>query len=113
MVRYMTLQYRDELQHLRQTELNKASLQREIPGPGGGVRRQSNGATRREWTKALMSEEEKDQVAMDLLGILQKIPIQVIGTAAFSRLALDADAVFSREFIPTRGQGPLRSFDSA
>lgn len=35
--------------------------------------------SRREWSRALIDEEEKAQVATDLLMVLQKIPIQVIG----------------------------------
>lgn len=76
MVRYITLQYRDDLLALRQTELVAANNTRE---PSLGPRRQSNNSARRDWSRAMFSEQQKYQVATDLLGILQKIPIQVIG----------------------------------
>lgn len=85
----MTLQYRDELLHLRSVELSRTGAGRDTgPGP---LQRRSSGI-RRDWNRAMVSEEEKDQVAMDLLAILQKIPIQVIGES-------------DRSFLSDRGRG--------
>ncbi|ORY28647.1 fungal-specific transcription factor domain-domain-containing protein [Naematelia encephala] len=77
MVRYMALQYRDELLLLQSEELAKQTRVEDTPGLNRPPRRQS--PTRRaEWNRHLFSEEEKDQVSSDLLAVLQRIPIQVI-----------------------------------
>lgn len=73
MVRYILLQYRDDLLSLQQEELAAQSR----GGPAGsegyaGQRRMGK-------SRAMFSETEKAQVAADLLVILQKIPISVIG----------------------------------
>ena len=68
MARQMILQYRDELLALQANEL---ALQSSASDNGGGRRMA-------EWTKALIPDD-KDQIASDLLVILQKIPVQVIG----------------------------------
>jgi hypothetical protein len=78
MVRYITLQYRDDLLHLRKLELEKSNNPSDRSTTS---KRQSGSSARIEWRQAMFSEQQKDQVAMDLLGILQKIPIQVIGTS--------------------------------
>lgn len=70
MARQMILQYRDELLALQANEL---ALQSGSMSEGSGGRRMA------EWTKALIPDD-KDQIASDLLMILQKIPVQVIGT---------------------------------
>lgn len=66
MARCLALQYKEELHKLQEQE-ELASM------ASGGLQR--NGRIERSDTWM----EEKDQVASDLLGILQKIPIQVIG----------------------------------
>ena len=68
MARQMILQYRDELLALQANELALHSSSSE----NGGGRRMA------EWTKALIPDD-KDQIASDLLCILQKIPVSVIG----------------------------------
>lgn len=68
MARQMILQYRDELLALQANELALQSSSSE----NGGGRRMA------EWTKALIPDD-KDQIASDLLNILQKIPVSVIG----------------------------------
>lgn len=73
MVRYITLQYRDDLLLLRKMELAKTNDPRESPPAS------KKGSQLLDWSQAMFSEQQKDQVAMDLLSILQKIPIQVIG----------------------------------
>jgi hypothetical protein len=74
MVRYMVLQYRDELLALLQGEITQPPRDSH-PHP---TRRYSFNR-RPERSGLAFSEEEKDRVMTDLLVILQKIPIQVIG----------------------------------
>jgi hypothetical protein len=92
MVRYMVLLYRDDLRALQEAATNPPSPERQLDGlsslrainpsssPHGiwTPQRQSMGRGGG-WGRAIFSDEEKDQVASDLLVILQKIPIQVIG----------------------------------
>lgn len=68
MARQMILQYRDELLALQANELALLSS----ASDSGGGRRMA------EWTKSLIPDD-KDQIASDLLNILQKIPVSVIG----------------------------------
>jgi hypothetical protein len=70
----MVLQYRDELISLLQAEIAQGSRE----AASTSARRHSSGR-RAERSTLAFSEEEKDQVMTDLLVILQKIPIQVIG----------------------------------
>ena len=72
MVRYLVLQYRDELLHIQQEE---------IKAQNGNTwfRPNHERSSSRYDPRKLFSDEEKDEVASDLLIILQKIPIQVIG----------------------------------
>ena len=73
MTRYLLLQYRDDLLLLQQNELAAQSE---------GGQGQGNGASaprRFDKSRAMFSDAEKEQVAGDLLVILQKIPIVVIG----------------------------------
>ena len=72
MARQMLLQYRDELLALQANELALESS-----GDSGMM---SSGRRMAEWTKALIPDD-KDQIASDLLTVLQKIPISVIGTS--------------------------------
>jgi hypothetical protein len=72
MARQMLLQYRDELLGLQANELALESN----TGDSGMI---SSGRRMAEWTKALIPDD-KDQIASDLLTVLQKIPISVIGT---------------------------------
>ena len=71
MARQMLLQYRDELLGLQANELALESN----TGDSGMI---SSGRRMAEWTKALIPDD-KDQIASDLLTVLQKIPISVIG----------------------------------
>ena len=82
MVRYMVVLYRDDLYELQRLELARTSGSATASSPSGGasgglMRRKSS--TRRDWGQTIAAGEEKEQVASDLLAILQKIPIQVIG----------------------------------
>lgn len=77
MARQMLLQYRDELLALQANEL---ALESSNSGDSGMM---SSGRRMAEWTKALIPDD-KDQIASDLLTVLQKIPISVIGTSHFS-----------------------------
>lgn len=70
----MLIQYREELYALQQEEMSKATSPTRDPRD----RRYSN---TRKLGKEAFAEEEKEQVMIDLLIILQKIPIQVIGVA--------------------------------
>jgi hypothetical protein len=73
MARQMLLQYRDELLNLQANELALESSSLSDPSMmSSGSRRMA------EWTKALIPDD-KDQIASDLLAVLQKIPITVIG----------------------------------
>ena len=63
-----------------------------------------------EWTKALIPDD-KDQIASDLLTVLQKIPISVIGTFHFF-LGLIRDSRDSGQFNVNDGQNQIRSFQS-
>jgi hypothetical protein len=73
MARQMLLQYRDELLSLQANELALESSSLSDPNMmSSGSRRMA------EWTKALIPDD-KDQIASDLLAVLQKIPITVIG----------------------------------
>lgn len=73
MARQMLLQYRDELLSLQANELALESSSLSDPSMmSSGSRRMA------EWTKALIPDD-KDQIASDLLAVLQKIPITVIG----------------------------------
>jgi hypothetical protein len=73
MARQMLLQYRDELLALQANELALESSSSNDTGLiSSGSRRMA------EWTKALIPDD-KDQIASDLLMVLQKIPISVIG----------------------------------
>ena len=72
MARQMLLQYRDELLALQANELALESS-----GDSGMM---SSGRRMAEWTKTLIPDD-KDQIASDLLTVLQKIPISVIGTS--------------------------------
>lgn len=67
----MLVQYRDELLGLQANDLDLGSS-----GDSGMI---SSGRRMAEWTRALMPDD-KDQIASDLLTVLQKIPITVIGT---------------------------------
>ena len=81
MVRYIVLQYRDELLAAQQAEIAaqaRVGPARETWNREKPIRRHSS-SRRMIMEKAVFSEEEKDQVASDLLIILQKIPMQVIG----------------------------------
>jgi hypothetical protein len=76
MARQMLLQYRDELLALQAKEL---ALESSASGDSGMM---SSGSRRMaEWTKALIPDD-KDQIASDLLIVLQKIPISVIGMSS-------------------------------
>ena len=85
MIRYMVLQYRDELMSIQQEEV---AAQTRLSGNDdqwtSPSRRRAPSARWRSSVRCLFSEEEKDQVASDLLIILQSIPIQVIGMRALS-----------------------------
>ncbi|WVQ97169.1 hypothetical protein IAU59_004279 [Kwoniella sp. CBS 9459] len=81
MVRLMILQYRDELHELQQDSPETSGA----GGSGGGVG--MNGAGR-ENNQAHGSGEgtfsnEKDEVVVDLLAILQKIPLKVLAVNSF------------------------------
>ena len=78
MIRYVVLQYRDDLLTL-QEEVAAQARQRSMSESRSTPRRQSSSQRRVELSRALFSDEEKDQVASDLLAVLQMIPIQVIG----------------------------------
>lgn len=68
-----------------------------------------------EWTKALIPDD-KDQIASDLLSILQKIPMQVIGEFHLIAPLLscgEADDVLSGQLHFDDGENPLRRFESA
>jgi hypothetical protein len=86
MARQMLLQYRDELLALQANELALESSSLSDPSMmSSGSRRMA------EWTKALIPDD-KDQIASDLLTVLQKIPISVIGKSSIYfdlRLASD------------------------
>jgi len=69
----MVLQYRDELHTLQREELVTP-----ITRDNEDWRSRSSASRRPEW-RSLFTNEEKDEVVSDLLIILQKIPIQVIG----------------------------------
>lgn len=76
MARQMLLQYRDELLALQANELALESSSLSDPSMmSSGSRRMA------EWTKALIPDD-KDQIASDLLTVLQKIPISVIGKSS-------------------------------
>lgn len=62
-------------------EIQQAELVLQNQGSSAGTRsgRLTAAQRRLDSTRAMLSDEEKEQVASDLLGILQKIPIQVIG----------------------------------
>lgn len=85
MVRYMVILYREDLYELQRLELGRtsASASHAASGSSGsplvGALSRRKSTTRREWDQATAASEEKEQVATDLLAILQKIPIQVIG----------------------------------
>lgn len=76
MTRYILLQYRDDLIEIQQAEL---IAQNQGASAGNKLGRLTAAQRRLDSTRAMISDEEKEQVASDLLGILQKIPIQVIG----------------------------------
>jgi len=78
MARQMLLQYRDELLGLQANELALESN----TGDSGMI---SSGRRMAEWTKALIPDD-KDQIASDLLTVLQKIPISVIGASLSTHL---------------------------
>ena len=78
MVRYMVLQYRDELVTIQRKELANQSRNGEIWSRPPHRQSSKRG---HEW-RSLFSDEEKDEVASDLLMILSKIPIQVIGNTS-------------------------------
>lgn len=82
MTRYMLLQYRDDLILLQQEQLS-AQIRGE-PGPSSGL----PGQKRQAPLGGVFSDEEKAQVAADLLVILQKIPITVIGTSCVRSYSL-------------------------
>jgi hypothetical protein len=89
----MVLLYRDDLHALQRDTINAdssldgiASLRALNPStPSSGIRTPRRQSINRGggWGRAVFSDEEKDQVASDLLVILQKIPIQVIGVFLF------------------------------
>lgn len=77
MVRYIALQYREELGILQDKEFS--SLEGTQP-PGAPVRRRPPSRTR-------FLDEEKHQIASDLLVILSKIRIEVIAVNSISLVA--------------------------
>ncbi len=96
MIRYMVLQYRDELLTIQREELTAEARNGETwTRP---VHRQS--ASRRQEWRNLFSDEEKDEVASDLLIILQKIPIQVIGMSDVGDLRNQVDQVVAVNSMP-------------
>jgi hypothetical protein len=110
MVRYITLQYRDDLLLLRQTELDQAAAARP---PSTTVRRQSNSNSRSHWSRSAFSEQQKDEVATDLLSILQRIPIQVIGKLPLFSLFCDLADSFSGKLRVPSQQSTLCGFYAA
>jgi hypothetical protein len=83
MVRYIVIQYKDELLSLQADELaSDARTDNNVPR----LARQRSlqlGAKRSGGDKMLYTEQEKDEVASDLLAVLQKIPIEVIGESEY------------------------------
>jgi len=106
MTRYIILQYRDDLLTLQQDELAAQARS------GASVGRFSASQRRLETTRALFSDEEKDQVCGDLLAILQKIPIQVIGGLAIIHWPT-LKLTCSRQQRIVGGQGAVRRIDAA
>lgn len=82
MVRYIVLQYREELGVLQDKELQQQSRLDDNEPPGAPSRRRSSQARRPGFT-----EEEKDQVASDLLMILSKIRMEVIAVNSVALVA--------------------------
>jgi hypothetical protein len=76
MTRYVLLQYRDDLLALQQEELAHQTHME------GNIARSSSVSRRLGDMRGMSSDGEKEQVASDLLVILQKIPIQVMGESA-------------------------------
>jgi len=103
MARQMLLQYRDELLGLQANELALESN----TGDSGMI---SSGRRMAEWTKALIPDD-KDQIASDLLTVLQKIPISVIG--ALPSILDQYRLIKSGKLDIHDGQNPVRSFESA
>ncbi|KAK4688912.1 hypothetical protein P7C73_g1194, partial [Tremellales sp. Uapishka_1] len=93
---YVT-QYRDELLILQEQQM----AQEAYPGePLDGLLR-----------KASLSEEEKDEVASDLLQVLQSIPIQVIavnGMPIVNKIRYVASTLLDALQVPTRSHGTSR-----
>ncbi|OCF33250.1 hypothetical protein I316_04991 [Kwoniella heveanensis BCC8398] len=90
MVRLMILQYRDELLGLQQDSPADNMSSGSIVGAGagannggrqasGGIQSHGNGGGSGELT----SSSEKDEVVIDLLAILQKIPLKVLAVNSF------------------------------
>lgn len=101
MARYLTLQYRAELWLLQQAE---------------GRRR--NSRTSEIATKdPRFTDEVKDEIACDLLAILRKIPIQVIGMSISQSIQQGfsgwTHTGYSRELDAARDQSPLCGFHLA
>ena len=106
MTRYIILQYRDDLLTLQQDELTAQAR------TGAAIGRFSASQRRLETTRALFSDEEKEQVCGDLLAILQKIPIQVIGESP-QVITEWVELMYSRQQRIARRQGPLCRVDTA
>ena len=103
MARQMILQYRDELLALQANEL---ALQSSSSDYAGGRRMA-------EWTKALIPDD-KDQIASDLLCILQKIPVSVIGQSLYiPPFAVCSADECSGQLYLYDGQDQIRSFWTA
>jgi hypothetical protein len=106
----MVILYREDLYELQKLELARSSGSIPMSGPssshahvqppviGNLIRRKSS--TRRDWEQTLAASEEKEQVASDLLAILQKIPIQVIGAYTLTHLGT-VDGVIGRDCCET------------
>ena len=78
MIRYMALQYRDELMAIQQEEVAAQTRLSANDEQWASPSHRRTPSTR--WRSSARADAEKDQVASDLLTILQSIPIQVIGT---------------------------------
>lgn len=71
----MALQYREDLITLMASEIDAEAAG---GGPGSSLKRRYSNQHRRP-DRVHENEEEKDRVMADLLSILQRIPIQIIG----------------------------------
>lgn len=90
MVRYIVLQYREELGLLQDKELSLQTGISDNEPPGVPSHRRLS-ATRRPG----FTDEEKDQVASDLLMVLSKIRMEVIGEVSISAACPNLAAVNS------------------